>query len=282
MQSIRKPFVGFLPTQKLWLVRKLLSERISSSGFFARIFLKVDSMTDTVVIGTPEATVVSVVERYLVLRSMGLDDADAIAEIETYRSAIVAGRSRFSRKIDEYVRYRVRLEHKSGRQISDADILRAQRITQSFAEKLAESLEDELFKNPENISKPSTATAAPLFMTELPVAHKNRPVATYKSGDLTMYYFESPITIGEDNTGASSPYEYPQVIVVCDSKQPLLIVRIETGSHGSFLCSIDCNGSRTNLEKMRPLSKDDFVKKVGEVLMKMKYGDAGKVEIVNR
>jgi hypothetical protein len=70
-----------------------------------------------------------------------------------------------------------------------------------------------------------------------------------------------------------SPYKYPQVVVVSDEQRPLIIIRSEQNPSGSlFLCSLDAKGAHENWGPVSRMNRDDFVKRAGEVLMRIKYG----------
>src|SRR5260370_25368810 len=105
------PFEAIPLDEKLWLVRKLLRER-TKERLFGRLFLNVQKMDDAVVMGTPEGTIVTIVETYHVLRRRGASATEAFAVIENHRSMLISGKMPNSADLYEYIKYRVRLEHK--------------------------------------------------------------------------------------------------------------------------------------------------------------------------
>jgi hypothetical protein len=60
------PYAGIPLAEKLWLVRKLVEERTKQS-LFGRLFLNVQKVDDAVVMGTPEGTIVTIVDTYYLL-----------------------------------------------------------------------------------------------------------------------------------------------------------------------------------------------------------------------
>jgi hypothetical protein len=127
-------FTGFPISEKLLLVRKLLEERTKGS-LFGRMFLNVNYVDDTPLMGCPEGTIATIVESYYMLREQGASDEAAVAAIEDHRSNLISGNLRGRLALEDYVRYRVRLEHRNGRQISDSDISRACSLISAMAER---------------------------------------------------------------------------------------------------------------------------------------------------
>ena len=107
---IMAPYAGMLPAEKLRLVRKLLEERTKQS-FLGRLFLNVHKIDDTTVMGTPEGTIVTIVDTYYIFRKGGVSSAEALAAIENYRSTLIRGKMPNGADLSDYVKYRVRLEH---------------------------------------------------------------------------------------------------------------------------------------------------------------------------
>ena len=128
-------FAGFPPSEKLLLIRKLIEERTKGS-LFARWFVDDLNHVDNVAfMGSPEETIVTIVETYHVLREQGGPAASALSAIEEHRSVMSPRASQIGSDLEAYVRYRVRLEHRSGKQLSDRDISRACFMANALAEK---------------------------------------------------------------------------------------------------------------------------------------------------
>lgn len=264
-------FTGF--PQKLSLVRTLLEERTKRS-LFGRL-LKLNYVDDATLIGCPEGTIATIVESYYVIREQGASHEAAVTTIEDHRSTLISGKLRSSAALEDYVRYRVRLEHRGGRQISDTDISRACFIATSVAETLI--AKDRLSKQQPDQSTEHIADF--VFISELPHRESNRPLGTFKSDEITLVYYEYPKSNGAVVAEIVSPYKHPQVVVVYGGERALLIIRIEENPSGAlFLCSMDAKGNRENWGSVSRMSRNEFVKKAGEVLMQIKYGemDVGK------
>lgn len=262
-------FEGFDPSDKLMLVRFLVKERTKGS-IFGRWFVDADRLDAATLMGCPEATVVTIVESYYVRREQGASAASSLSAIEDFRSGTVRGTQRAGSDLETFVRYRVRLEQQSGKRLSDADISRACFLSTALAEKYI-SAQKERVSPP---TKPEEHIADFRFICELPHREHNRPLGTFKSDQLLMVYYEHPKSIGAVEAGLEEPYQYPQVVLVSGEERPLLIIRSEQNASGSrFLCSLDARGSHTNWGEVAAMSRNDFVKRAGELILLIKYGD---------
>ena len=111
--------------EKVWFVRKLIEERAKRS-LLGRFFLRdVSNMSAEEAMGSPEGTVVTIVDTYHDLGTNGAIATDALAAIEKFRSSIAPGWMPRGCGLEDYVKYRVRLEHRRGGQMSDFEIRRA-------------------------------------------------------------------------------------------------------------------------------------------------------------
>ena len=108
---------------------------------FRRLFVNPAKVDDLVVMGTPEGTIATIVETYLVMRKRGASDAEIFSSIEDFRHP--KGEVPENVQIAGYVTYRVRLEHGSGGGITDSEILRAIKISIEFVTKLGEWVEEQ-------------------------------------------------------------------------------------------------------------------------------------------
>lgn len=257
-------FLGIAPSQKFALIRKLVEQR-AKEGLFSRWFVSVGSMRDEDLIGLPEATIVTIVEMYSTFARAGLKDQEIFDSIEAQRSMFGVGSDQHPPALLSYVTYRIRLEHDSGRRITDNQIARAVSITQSFIERFC--LSDN--SGGEQIKPATDHDVSPIFMAELPHPEQSKPEVLFKvkgsAGQIA--YYENPKTIGEVSTGVRPPYRYPQVAVLMDDRNLRLIFRLEQNATGaSFLCAIKADGSRANFGPFRPVSREAFLKKMDELV----------------
>jgi hypothetical protein len=82
-------FAGFRPSEKLWLIRKLIEERTKAS-LSARRFLDLSDVDDVILMGSPEATIVTIVENFHVLRANALAERHLLQERESTPGASAA------------------------------------------------------------------------------------------------------------------------------------------------------------------------------------------------
>ena len=262
-------FSAIPPTDKVRLIRALVEQR-TKEVFFGRLFFDGKSVGDEVILGTPEATIVTIVETYYSLLASGFSAAEVLAQIEHHRSTVILGLMPNCTELEDYVNYRVRLEHKRGRQISDHDIGRATFITGEFIAQFCQSA-------PEPVEAPPPVTEGnPDFhiISELPHPDFSRPKDDYKAGDLRFMYYENPRTIGSVVTGNEPAYRCAHALVVLDEdQQPLMIIRSEENALGSiFVCSLDFKGGHENWGRIATRGRDEFLKRAGEVILEMKSG----------
>ena len=101
----------------------------------ARWSLDLSDVDDVILMGSPEATIVTIVESFHVRREQGASAASALSAIEEQRSITLPRASQIGSDLEAYVRSRVRLEHRSGNQLSDRDISRACFLANALAER---------------------------------------------------------------------------------------------------------------------------------------------------
>jgi hypothetical protein len=264
-------FEGLPAEQKYGLIRKFLDKRIKEN-LLLRSLGSVQSMSDVEVIGTPEGTIVTIVESFRVMRELGMSDDAIFAAMEAHRASL--GRGRMPRNVDltQYVRYRLRLDHNTGQQLTDDQISMVVTITENFIAKFCNEHPSE--DTNQTQTEDSHFTPHPYFMSELPHPEANKPLGTFKSrrGDTSLRYYENPHTIGAIVSGIAPAYRYPQLVVVSDEDSPLAIFRIEQNASGAcFLCSLDANGKHDNYGQCSMTDRDSFVKKVGQVMKQIKW-----------
>jgi hypothetical protein len=131
--------------EKVHFVRKLVEERLKGSlfgGFFSQ---NVANMTVEEAMGSPEGTIVTIVEIYHDLCASGALPVQALSALENDRSKMVPGQVPRAHMLglEGYVKYRVRLEHSRGRQMSDSEITRACSATLKW---LSQMTDEEGFK----------------------------------------------------------------------------------------------------------------------------------------
>src|SRR5207248_11772590 len=95
--------------------------------------------------------------------------------------------------------------------------------------------------------------------------------------DLILRYYENPRTIGSVVTGTEFGYKCPQVVEISDQEnRPIMMIRSEQNASGRiFLCSLDYKGGHENWGPVTVMSRDDFVKRVLDVMFQMKQGNPG-------
>jgi hypothetical protein len=250
-----------------------------------RLFLNVQYVGDEEIAGTPEGRIVTIVESYYSLLSLGHSAVEAFARIESFRSTAIPSKIPNGGDLDDCVKYRVRLEHKRGRQISDHDIGRAIFITGEFIAEfcvVSDAVEDEITVPIQDKNADYDSSVDLHFMSELPHPNVSPAEAVFKTRGLVLTYYENPRTIGSVVAGTVSAYKCSQAVVISDEDQrPLMIVRSEENeSGGRFLCSLDFKGRRENLGQVAAMGRDEFVQRVGKMILKMKYGEKASGDVV--
>jgi hypothetical protein len=136
-------------------------------------------------------------------------------------------------------------------------------MTSEFIKKLVGL--DRIENDPERSAEPP----APSFVSELPHPGFSQPDSVFKAGNVLLKYYENPRTIGSVAAGIKAAPMYPQVVVVYDGDRPCQILRTEENiSGGLFLCSLDADGGCSILDDVAPMSCNEFVRRVGDLLLK--------------
>lgn len=101
---------------KLEFIKVLLRERLEAAGIFNQWRDEFDQMTETAVMGIPEATIVTIVETYAELRRRpGWTDEAIFTAIERHRNTFIpGGQLPTPLTLTRYVSYRLELEHGHG------------------------------------------------------------------------------------------------------------------------------------------------------------------------
>ncbi len=113
---------------KFDLIRNLIKERLREDPNAVAIGITpemVDQQPDDVVIGTPEGTVVTIIETYHALRDSGASLAEAVIAIEQHRNQFMRGRMPIAASLSTYINYRVQLEHADGPKLPPGSVARA-------------------------------------------------------------------------------------------------------------------------------------------------------------
>lgn len=92
----------------------------------------VDQQSDQDVLGTPEATIVTIVESCIQLRRLGLPESEVLARIEKHRSMIGSDIMPSPLTLRSYIRYRVSLEYAHAAPVSDASLDSSIRAAQDY------------------------------------------------------------------------------------------------------------------------------------------------------
>lgn len=129
MGFLRALFSGGRPT-KGEFIKSLLRERIEAGGVFDQWRNEFDSMTEMMVMGTPEAAIVTIAETYAMAKRKGWEDKAIFAAIEQHRSQIGSGTLPSPLNLRTYIRYRLDIEHKT-----DGGIELTEEFVQSAIEK---------------------------------------------------------------------------------------------------------------------------------------------------
>ena len=104
---------------KFDLIRHLATKRVQNDPILSKS-VDITTLPDNILIGLPEATIVTIVETYVQLKRQGLRDKEIFEAIENHRASLgIAGTLPSQLNLPNYIKYRVRLEHSHGRAIGD-------------------------------------------------------------------------------------------------------------------------------------------------------------------
>ena len=108
------------------------------------------------------------------------------------------------------------------------------------------------------------------FIRELPDPKASRREGVFQYRAYSVSYYRNPKTYGAVVAGIPSPYRYPQVAVIEEQTEPMLIVRTEQGVGGTtFMCSVSREGSRSNLGTFDSTDPEVFLKRVAEEVSRL-------------
>lgn len=96
---------------RIEFIKALLRERLEEAGVFDQWRREFQEMNAFMVMATPEATIVTIVESYVRLKASGRGEGEIFRWIEQQRSPIGSGPLPVPLTLQSYIRYRVDLEH---------------------------------------------------------------------------------------------------------------------------------------------------------------------------
>ena len=122
---------------KMDLVRRMLKARLRADPIAALLGAGpevVDATNDVELMGTPEATIATIVETHATMKRQGVPEAQILELIENHRSMIGSDRMPSPLTLRSYIRYRVSLEHSASAPVSDASLDSSIQETRVFFE----------------------------------------------------------------------------------------------------------------------------------------------------
>ncbi len=122
---ILRPHYSKARPTRMQLIRNLLRDRVRSDPMAGLIGVtpdQVDDQPDELIRGTPEATIVAIIETYTTLRRHGVSESEIFVRIEKHRSVIGVGTMPSPLTLRSYIRYRVSLEYAHTAPVSDASL----------------------------------------------------------------------------------------------------------------------------------------------------------------
>jgi len=117
-EEISIPISGVRP-DKIELIRNLTKKRVENDPI-ASMLGDIDSLPETMLMGLPEATIVTIVETWAILRKQGMGEEEILRRIEDYRASFGDyGDLPKPLTLQNYIKYRLGLEHAHGAPISE-------------------------------------------------------------------------------------------------------------------------------------------------------------------
>jgi hypothetical protein len=96
---------------------------------------------------------------------------------------------------------------------------------------------------------------ATTFMAAMPHPEADKPIRklAFEREQVVIDYYENPRSIGAVAAGIDQPFERPQVAVMRERGQPVLIVQVEKSLGGTLLlCALDPAGKHSNFGPFKP------------------------------
>ena len=101
---------------KIDIIKKYVKKKITGDPSAPLSISDVDSMPEEILMGLPESTAFWIVENYWLHKKQGFGDKDTFQAIENHRSNLgeESGILPTPLNLENYVKYRVKLEHQDG------------------------------------------------------------------------------------------------------------------------------------------------------------------------
>lgn len=130
----KKPALAELPSPelKIKLIRAFIKKRTIQDPMAVALGYTpdmADALPIPILMGMPEATLVTIVESYAILKRQGLNDAIALAAIERGRPDGFDGDMPDGMTLEAYTGFRVTKEHTGGAVLSDKHIFECVELT---------------------------------------------------------------------------------------------------------------------------------------------------------
>ena len=112
------PF-GSANSDKIELIRNLAKKRVQNDPI-ASMLGDIDNLSEVMLMGLPEATIVTIVETWAILRKQGMGEEEILKRIEAHRASFGDhGDLPKPLTLKNYIKYRLNLEHGHGAPISE-------------------------------------------------------------------------------------------------------------------------------------------------------------------
>ncbi len=121
------PRVSAAQQEEIGFIKSLVRERLEQAGVFEQWRKEFEEMDNFMVMGTPEATLVTIVKSYLLLKANAWEDREIFRRIEDERRLLLGSAPLPSPlTLHRYVRHRIDLEHRHATvPLSDEFVARA-------------------------------------------------------------------------------------------------------------------------------------------------------------
>lgn len=110
---------GTTNAEKIELIKTLAKKRVQNDPI-ASMLGDIDELSKTMLMGLPEATIVTIVETWAILKIQGVREEDILKRIEAHRASFGDyGDLPKPLTLENYIKYRLDLEHRHGAHISE-------------------------------------------------------------------------------------------------------------------------------------------------------------------
>ena len=108
------------------------------------------------------------------------------------------------------------------------------------------------------------------FISDLPHPEHSRIVKAFQYQRFSITYYRNPKSYREIIAGFAPLYKYPQVAMVEEHNEPMLLIRTEESLHGtSFICSLSRNGVHRNFGEFPEGDTASFLQRVVEEVSRL-------------